>query len=80
MNFIELLSFAAGAFSLSMFAPQVYKTLKAKYAKDVSIQVFILSSINNSLWATYGIMSNQPAIIVTNVVTFILTIIQIILK
>jgi MtN3 and saliva related transmembrane protein len=63
-----------------MFVPQIYKTLKAKSAKDISIQVFILSAISNSLWAIYGIISIKPAIIVTNVVIFIFAIIQIILK
>ncbi|MDR2645505.1 MAG: hypothetical protein LBB44_05990 [Endomicrobium sp.] len=80
MNFVELLGFTAGVFSMSMFVPQIYKTLKAKSAKDVSIQVFILSAVSNSLWTAYGIISIKPAIIVTNVVIFILAIIQIILK
>ena len=80
MNFVELLGFTAGVFSMSMFVPQIYKMLKTKSAKDVSIQVFILSAISNSLWTTYGVISSKPAIIVTNVVIFILAIIQIVLK
>jgi MtN3 and saliva related transmembrane protein len=80
MNFVELLGFTAGVFSMSMFIPQIYKTVKAKSAKHVSIQVFILSAVSNSLWTAYGVISSKLAIIVTNVVIFILAIIQIILK
>lgn len=37
----------------------------AKTAKKVSIQVFILSALSNSLWTAYGVMPSKPTIIVT---------------
>jgi uncharacterized protein with PQ loop repeat len=44
------------------------------------MQMFIISTMNSSLWVTYGIMIGKPAIYMTNIVVSVLSIIQIALK
>jgi MtN3 and saliva related transmembrane protein len=80
MVFSEFIGFLAGFFNTITFVPQVYKTWKVKSANDVSMQMFIISTMNSSLWVTYGIMIDKPAIYMTNIVVSVLSIIQIVLK
>jgi MtN3 and saliva related transmembrane protein len=80
MVYLELLGFIAGFFSMIAFVPQVYKTWKMKSAKGVSIHMFIIYNISNTLWSVYGFAFNKPAIYITNLVMLVLALTQIILK
>ncbi|GHT69112.1 hypothetical protein AGMMS49950_01170 [Endomicrobiia bacterium] len=70
----------AACLSASTFVPQVYKTWKTKSAKNVSIQMFIISSITALLWITYGIGTKKPPIYIANIIGFILSVTQVNLK
>jgi MtN3 and saliva related transmembrane protein len=80
MEQLEYLGFAAGFFSMIAFIPQVYKTYKIKSAKDISIQTFVIFTISLTLWITYGLVVNKPAIYITNIVMVVVSSSQIILK
>lgn len=80
MFFLDLLGFIAGFFSMIAFVPQIYKIWKNKSAKDVSIQMFIIYAISNTLWIIYGLSLKEPAIYITNIVILFLILTQIILK
>ncbi|GHT58346.1 hypothetical protein AGMMS50222_00080 [Endomicrobiia bacterium] len=70
----------AACLSASTFVPQVYKTWKTKSAKNVSIQMFIISAITALLWITYGIGTKKPPIYIANIIGFILSVTQVNLK
>jgi MtN3 and saliva related transmembrane protein len=77
---VEFIGFLAGCFSTITFVPQVYKTWKTKSAKNVSMQMFIISVITTLLWITYGITIGRSAIYMANSIGCILSVTQIILK
>lgn len=71
--------FAAGVGSL-IFIPQAIQTIKTKDTKALSLPSFILISMNNFLWMTYGILTQDAAIILSQVFVLPLGLIILIYK
>ncbi|MBC8185012.1 hypothetical protein H8E88_28295 [candidate division KSB1 bacterium] len=63
MDFTQVLGYAAAAVAAIIFLPQVIQTVKSKDTKGLSFASFILISLSNSLWLTYGILKLDPAIV-----------------
>ena len=63
MNLVNFIGYAAAIVGALIFLPQVIHTIKTKDTKGLSLPTYILLTINNSLWATYGILTNDYAII-----------------
>ncbi|GHT33814.1 hypothetical protein AGMMS49592_3060 [Endomicrobiia bacterium] len=80
--FMKIIGSLAGVFNVITFVPQVYKTWKMKTAEDVSMQMFVISTINASMWTFYGIALVEPdgRIYIPNALVTILSIAQIVLK
>ncbi len=62
MNFVDLIGYAAALTGAMIFLPQVIHTMKTKDTKGLSLPTYILLTINNSMWATYGVLTNDQAI------------------
>jgi MtN3 and saliva related transmembrane protein len=60
--------------------PQVLKTWKTKSAKDVSLAMFLIALTNQILWLAFGILRDDPVIIITNALMLLMTSLMIILK
>jgi MtN3 and saliva related transmembrane protein len=80
MKSIELLGLTAGALTTIAFLPQFLKTWRAKSAKDLSLTMLITFSIGVFLWLIYGIYLNSISLILANVITLILTLMNTYLK
>ncbi|GHT45514.1 hypothetical protein AGMMS49936_02880 [Endomicrobiia bacterium] len=80
--FMKIIGSLAGIFNVITFVPQVYKTWKMKTAEGVSMQMFIISTINASMWTFYGIVLVEPDgnIYIPNAMVTALSIAQIVLK
>jgi MtN3 and saliva related transmembrane protein len=76
---ITLLGMVAGALTSCSFIPQAYKVIKTKRTEDISIPMYTLCTIGVFTWILYGILINDLAILLTNIVTFIPTLIILIL-
>ena len=63
MNLINFIGYAAAIIAALIFLPQVIHTVKTKDTKGLSLPTYILLTLSNSLWATYGILTNDYAII-----------------
>ncbi len=70
MNITEIIGYVAATVGALIFLPQVIKTVRTKDTKGLSLSTFILISINNSLWLTYGILSVDSAIVLSQVFVF----------
>ncbi|NOT23866.1 MAG: SemiSWEET transporter [Nitrospiraceae bacterium] len=73
MTGIDLLGFAAGAFTTCAFWPQLQKTWATKSAGDVSMGMLAIFSTGVCLWLLYGLVLQSWPIILTNFVTLLLT-------
>lgn len=80
MTGIEILGYTAGAITSLTFLPQVIKTLKEKSAKDVSMMMFIIAVVNQTMWVVYGALLSNWVIILTNAVILSMSLTMIILK
>lgn len=77
---IELIGFVAAILTTAGFAPQVYKTIKTKAVKDVSLSMYLVLFVGMGFWLFYGILIDSFSIILANIVSGILVFIQIATK
>ena len=70
MNIAEVIGYIAASVGALIFLPQVIKTVKTKDTKGLSLSTFILISLNNSLWLTYGLLTSDSAIVLSQVFVF----------
>lgn len=77
---VDVLGYVAGLITAFTFFPQVVKTWKTKSAKDVSLAMFVIALTNQILWLAFGVLRNDPVIIITNAVMLVMTTLMISLK
>jgi len=80
MDYVTLLGLTAGTLTTISFLPQVIKTWRSKSVKDISIGMFLTYCIGILLWIFYGIYINSVPVIVTNIVTFTLAFLILVMK
>ena len=62
----------AGLLTTIAFVPQVLKIWRTRSAKDISLRAYVAFSIGVALWLVYGILKQEPPIILWNAVTLVL--------
>ncbi len=67
MTLVEFIGYAGACVAAVIFLPQVIQTIKTKDTSGLSLPTYILMVISNTLWATYGIMTMDYAIILSQV-------------
>jgi len=77
---IEIIGIIAAVLTTSGFAPQVYKSLKTKEVSSVSLTMYVVMFIGLLFWLSYGVLINSVSIILANIVSGILVLIQIVAK
>ena len=80
MDLVTDIGFAAGALTTMAFWPQLQRTWSTKSADDVSLVMLLTFTTGVFLWFVYGVLLNSWPIMVTNVVTFVLTVAILVLK
>jgi MtN3 and saliva related transmembrane protein len=80
MEFIDIVGIVAGLCTSAALFPQIIKTVKTKKTADVSIGMFIILCVGNSLWVYYGADKEEVAIISTNILSLVLNITMLALK
>ena len=66
------IGFAAGFLTTIAFLPQVFKIWQAKSARDISLHTYAAFTLGVALWLAYGILKQEPPIIIWNAVTLVL--------
>ncbi len=80
MNWITAIGLLAATLTTVSFLPQVIKILKTKHTKDISLLMYSIFATGVFLWLIYGILLKELPMILGNGITFILTVIVLILK
>jgi MtN3 and saliva related transmembrane protein len=80
MENTTIIGLMAGTLTTISFLPQVIKTWKSKSTKDISTGMFVTFCLGILLWVFYGIAINSLPVIITNVVTFMLAFVILVLK
>jgi len=80
MSAVQLLGLLAGTITSITFLPQVIKIWKSKSAKDLSFMMLLLLIISLVLWLTYGLILLDVAIIYTNSMALVMSLIMLFFK
>ena len=72
MEMTSLVGFAAGFLTTVAFIPQAVKIWRSKSAADVSLAAFLAFTVGVGMWLAYGILKQEPPIIVWNGVTLVI--------
>jgi MtN3 and saliva related transmembrane protein len=80
MSSLQILGLAAGTITSVTFLPQVMHVWKTKSAKDLSLTMLLLLMLGVIMWLTYGILAKDTAIIYTNSMVLIMSIVLLIFK
>ena len=75
MSITEFFGMAAGTITSITFLPQVIRIWKTKSVKDLSMIMVILLVIGTACWLSYGFLKNDTAIIYTNVLVLIMSLV-----
>ncbi|MDD5147377.1 MAG: SemiSWEET transporter [Candidatus Daviesbacteria bacterium] len=65
---VEALGLIAGGFVVFASLPQILKIIKTKRTTDISLPMYIALNIGTFLWLVYGLLTQQMALIITNVI------------
>ena len=76
----EIIGYLAAIIGTSLMLPQVIKSLRTKKVDDISFVMLIFYFLNCFLWLTYGILISSTPLIVGNLIAFIISIAQIVIK
>ncbi len=71
---------AAGTITAITFLPQVIKIWNTKSAKDLSLIMLLLLMTGVLLWLAYGLLIKDAAIIYTNSMVFVMSLIMLFFK
>lgn len=72
---MEIVGYVAGAITTLSFLPQLILTVRSRQAEGVSLRMYVLFSFGVALWITYGVFRKSPAVVLTNAVTLLLTVV-----
>jgi MtN3 and saliva related transmembrane protein len=79
-TFVSVIGMIAAFCTTIAQLPQVLKVLKTHQTRDISLWMYIIINIGIFLWLAYGIFILDYPLIFANAVTFILTMIVLIMK
>jgi len=68
MDYVQILGLIAGGFVVFASLPQILKIIKTKRTNDISLPMYIALNIGTFLWLMYGLLTQQMALIITNVI------------
>ena len=66
-----IIGLVAGILTPLAFLPQLTKTWKSKFAKDMSLVMLITVTTGVFLWLIYGVLIQATPIIFANIVTLV---------
>ncbi|MBS0334316.1 MAG: SemiSWEET transporter [Proteobacteria bacterium] len=77
---INAVGVAAALCSVGSFIPQAAKIVRERDASSVSLKMYVVTVIGFALWTTYGVLLGSWPLIVSNLVSFSLSGLVLVLK
>ena len=69
---VDIIGYAAGFCAVIITLPQIYRVIRTKKAKDVSLWSIILLMMTSLLYTIYGIFIKSMPLIVMDAISFVL--------
>lgn len=70
----------AGTLTSIAAVPQLFKTLRTRHVRDISVWQPLLLSLGIALWLIYGIMIHDTPLILANIIPLICNVLLTVLK
>lgn len=67
MNITDIIGYFAALLAALIFLPQMVQTIRSKDTKGLSLPTFILVSLSNTMWLSYGLLTMDSAIILSQI-------------
>ncbi len=64
----QILGLIAGALTVGASLPQIFKIARSKKTDELSLPAYVVLNIGIFLWILYGLLTNQIAILIPNVI------------
>jgi len=80
MSTATAVGYVAGFLATLAFLPQVVRAWRTRSTEDLSLAMLALFASGVGLWIVYGIMLDEPPIVIFNAITLCLTLILVGLK
>ena len=77
---IDILAYLAGTFLMVSYFPQLYKTIKYRSVKDLSVLMLLSTFLSGTLYGLYAIFLDLLPVIIMNGIFTITVFVQLILK
>ncbi|OGL31386.1 hypothetical protein A3F37_02225 [Candidatus Saccharibacteria bacterium RIFCSPHIGHO2_12_FULL_41_12] len=61
-----MVGFVATVLTILAFLPQTFKVVKTRETRDIALLTYLTLVVTSTLWTTYGVLLNNPALYVTN--------------
>lgn len=72
-SLLAIVGTLASTLTIAAFVPQVVRSWRTRSTRDLSTGTMILLVSQSAAWLSYGMLLRDPALIVTNSVTFVCT-------
>jgi len=69
----EIISYIAATLTTASFLPQAILTVKTRDTESLSLGMYSMFTTGVFCWLIYGIFINDEAIVVANIITFLLS-------
>jgi len=70
MNITDIIGYLAALLAALIFLPQMIQTIRSKNTNGLSLPTFILVTLSNSMWLSYGVLTLDSAIILSQIFLF----------
>ena len=71
MDYVTILGLVAAALTVIAFFPHLMKVAKTRSTRDISLGMFSIFCAAVFLWFAYGILTNDPPVIIANLLVFV---------
>lgn len=79
-SWVEMVGFCAAFCTTVAFVPQLWRVVRLRSAREISLPTFLLFSAGVSLWLLYGMYTGSKPVIASNGATLILSVSILVLK
>lgn len=73
MDMVTILGYGAATLTTLSFVPQAWLVIRTKRTGGISLLMYSLFVIGIAGWLAYGLLKNDPPIIVANIITLALS-------
>ena len=76
----EWFGIPAAILTTAAYIPQALKVFRDKDTKSISLGMYILITMGIGCWCIYGILLESPSLILANGITFVLSMLILVMK